>query len=507
MIAKTIINRLNLKLEDKLNSLEFEHNETEFTAAKKKERRALADKSDFDFCKIYFEQIFTDGWNGLHRKIEKAKTGVHTISGSRYFGKSAFTYVTKIVKPLAIGGGGMIGIGLRTQDLAASRSEALVRMLKRNKLLQYDYDINIQQDRSGDYIINHKQFVSFGYREGLRNYVDENFDRFEAIIIDDLFNRQTVNSEVDNEKILNFVESECTGQLNPGGLMIWLFNYITVKSPGYVYAEKHPDNHYNLPALDKNEKTNWKESSVWTTKELHKKRASLTFEVWMGDWMNSPLQKGEEFDIGWLRTINAGHKTILKTISFVDPAHGTSPQACYKSIITFSYTDQKEYVLQDIYLRKEDYNSFFNYASKLKSRFEHWQSLLFENDFAQWNVAKPYYAKWKLDNKASIAIQMFNSKDLSTEFYGADKESRIRNLILPFCTGEILINQDILGTKDYEIWLSQYIGFGKLKGKLDGLDATASAYILFPRYIATGSFKSLGKKKYGTKNEGWLYGR
>src|SRR3972149_841238 len=44
---------------------------------------------------------------------------------------------------------------------------------------------------------------------------------------------------------------------------------------------------------------------------------------------------------------------------------------------------------------------------------------------------------------------------------------------------------------------SQYIGFGASKEKLDGLDATATAFIMLPRWIERGSFKPLKEKKFG----------
>ena len=382
-----------------------------------------------------------------------------------------------------------------------------MRLIKKNEILKYDYDVKIQQDRIGDYLVNNKWFVGFGFREGIRNFFTEEFKRFDSIILDDLFNAQTIKSIPDNEKILTFVKSECTGQLNEDGLLIWLFNYISVISPGYIYAQKHPENHFNLPALNEKGETNWPGSKKWTTKKLLKKRDELSFDVWMGDWMNSPLQKGEEFEKDWLKGININTVKILASISVVDPAHGESPQACYKSIITMGYTDTKKYVIQDIYLRKENYFQFFNYLHNISMVTPAWKTTLFENDFAQWNMAKPYYDLWRRDTKRTIAIQKFDSKNLKTQNYGSDKESRIRNLILPFEVGEIVLDQDIMEgkNKDYDLWFAQYLGFGKLKGKLDGLDATASAYILFPRYIARGSFKPLNTKF--TKKESWLFNR
>lgn len=503
MSTKAHINRLDRRFDELVNSIKFKHVKSEFTPELRSKRRALADSDDFEFCKIYFSQIFSDSWNKMHRSIRDVKKGIHTRSGSRFFGKTAFTYVAKIIKPLCLGGSGLIGLGMRTQPVAAGKSEGIIRLIKENELLKYDYDIKFQRDKIGDYLINNKSFITFGFREGLRNFFDYKFMRFDVIILDDLFNAQSVGGEVD-KKITTFVESECTGQLNDDGLLVWLFNYVSVESAGYKYAKEHPKNHFNLPALNEKRETNWPKSR-WTTAKLRKKEKELAYDVWMGDWMNDPLLRGEEFDLDWLKTINIKTVTVLATISFVDPSHGSSPQACYKSIITLSYTDSKKYIIEDIYIRKDPYSTFFDYAYHLSRIFPKWKVLMFENDFAQWNVANPYFKMWKENKKSSIAIQMFNSKDLSTDTYGADKESRIRNLILPISTGEIILSDAVTGSKDYLLWKSQYVGFGKAKGKLDGLDATASGYILFQRYFATGTFKQL--KARGSGKDGWLTGR
>lgn len=505
MIAVRGIKRLDVNFDDAVKSIKFKYAKSDLTTQKREERRALADTDDFEFCKIYFPQIFNDDWNELHRKIKDAESGINTISGSRYFGKSAFTYISKIVKPLCIGGGGMIGLGLRNQDVAALRTKSIMRLIKKNEMLRHDYNVQIQQDLTGNYLVNNKSFVSFGFREGLRNYFDENFQRFDVMILDDLYNAQTISSDVDNEKILTFVESECTGQLNPDGVLIWLFNYISTQSPGYKYAERHPEKHFNLPALNEKGETNWPESRIWTTERLREKEKELTFDVWMGDWMNNPLVKGEEFDPDWIRSVNVNYQSILATLSFADPSFGTSPQACFKSLITMSYTSKKQYIIQDVYLRKESYEKFFAYAYNVSISFPKWKTLLFENDFSQWSMAQPYYKQWRDESKRHLSIQMFNTKDLKDGKHGTDKESRIRTLIFPFQVGELIFNQDVLLTKDYEKWFAQFLGFGKSKEKLDGLDATASGYILFPRYIVSGSFKALNTKL--TKKESWLENR
>lgn len=500
-MSQKLYRQLDESFEHFLDVVTVETTDSELTPKLRTERRKQADKSDFDFCKIYFPNVFGDPWNELHTRIEQVKQGFFTFSGSRFFGKTAFSTITKIVKPICIGGTGLIGLALRNQEDAAERSAAIVRMIERNKKLMYDYAINIQQDRKGYYIINNKTLVALGMREGLRNILDEDFKRFETILCDDLFNRQTVDSQKDNEKVYNFVMSECIGQLEEYGMLIWLFNYITETSPGKRIAEEKPDHHFNLPALNDKDETNWI-GSTWTTEILHKKKLEMPFDVWMGDWMNEPISRGNIFNEEWIKLINLNLIKIKMSLSSVDPSHGQSPSACNKGIATLGYTNKDTVVLLDIYNRKEDYSIVFDYLNMLHVTMPNHKVILFENDFNQWGIAKPYYDNWKRKRKKSLPIVSFDTKILKTQYYGADKEGRIMNLVYPFQTGELMVNDTIVQSQDYKMFKSQYISFGKSKDKLDALDAMASAFIMLPRYFGSGSFKVL-KDKW-KKNNSWL---
>jgi hypothetical protein len=506
-MSDKLFRELDEEFEHYLDTIQFEAVEKDLTPQLKAQRRKLADADDDEYCKIYFPQIFTDVFNPIHIYIKSLVQGFHTISGCRRFGKSAYGYVTRLVKPMCIGGIGLRGLGLRTQDLAEARTASLVRLIRRNKKLMYDYDINIQQDRQGDYIINYKNLKAFGYREGIRNIFDEEFNRFECIIVDDLFDRNSVKSETDNNKVYDFVTSECTGQLKPGGLLIWFFNYVAHNSPGKKYAEEHPETHFNLPALNEAGETNWP-GSYWTTQKLKELEASIPFDVWMGDYMNDPLEKGDILNIDWLSTININYIKIIASLTGVDPAHGQSPAACDKAAVTLGIEEDLEHChITDIYIRKEGFPEFFDYLYEVRKNSKNHKAITWENDFQQWDYAAAYYTAWTRKTKQTLPLILFESKDQKTEFYGSDKESRIMNLVFPFQKGKIKISALITGTKDYKLWRAQYISFGKQKTRVDGLDATAQAYIMLPRYVSTGSFKSLGSRSFKDEDSSWTRNR
>ena len=482
--------------------------ETDLTEEKRQERRSRCDIDEFEFCKEYFPEIFNEPWNYLHYHIRDLQYGEHGVSGCRFFGKTTYGIFAKLVKRICLGGVGLIGLALRNESDSRERTSLIVRKIKRNKKLCYDYSINFQQMLKGHYIINNKTFVSLGMREGLRNWFDENMERFELIICDDLFNRQTVNSEVDNNKVFAFVTSECSGQLKPGGLLLWFFNFITPNSAGSKYAKKFPDNHFNLPALNDKNETNWP-GSRWTTEALELKKKSILLEVWLGDWMNQPVLLGDILKPEWLRPINLNLINIIACIAAVDPSFGKSIEACLKGAVVMGRTDQGKDIILDVYGRKESFSMVFDWLKEARSSFPGFRAIFWEDDFAQWTIASPYYADWKKTTKDTLPIIPYSSKSLKTENYGSDKIGRIMNLVHPHQTGEILVNEAILNTDDYGTYVNQYISFGKATEKLDILDAEATAYIMLPGYIELGKIKSIKSRKIAKANQedSWLHGR
>ena len=70
------------------------------------------------------------------------------------------------------------------------------------------------------------------------------------------------------------------------------------------------------------------------------------------------------------------------------------------------------------------------------------------------------------------------------------------NLVFPHQIGMFLYDEKIMRGADWDEYRRQYLGFGKANQKLDGLDATASAYILIFRYMESGKFKPLKERLF-----------
>ena len=488
------LEQLDHRFEQFLDGVLVDYVETELTPEKRDKRRARADKDDLEFCKIYFSNIFDLDWNDAHRFIAECKVGMFTVSGFRKCGKSAVTYVAKAIKPIALGIGGIININCRTLEIADERTAALKRLMFRNALLLYDYEVELQQDLKGNYIINNTYLISGSVKTGLRSLVDEQFKRIMVSINDDLYNKNTVTSLYDNEKVVDFIESEVKGQLEDDGLSITMGNSISENCPIVTLKEKHPDKHFSLPALNEKDESTW--PSYRTTEQWQIERKDIELTVWLGEFMDKPAIKGDVFDINWLRGINLNLTEIIASISALDPSHGKSPSACDKGLATVGLTKKHEVVGLDMFIRKESYAQVFDYVDALRNRVPHWKVLLFENDFNQWGFAAPYYQDWVRRTTKTLPIVQHLASQLATENRGSDKDSRILNLVHPHQTGMFLYDESILKSPDFLKYRTQYLAFGKDKEKLDGLDALATAYIMIFRYAVTGKFKALKKRTF-----------
>ena len=468
--------------------------DTELTPEKKAERRARCDRDRAAFGKEYFGHIITADYNDLHREIIAALDvpGVWFVRGHRRSGKSVIGYLLGLVWRICMGkvlGPALTGVANRDLGLASQRTRKLHRLITRNRKLCYDYDVEVDQEQAGWYVINGVDLVAVSQNVGLRGFDDDNFNRFAVLIGDDLYNRQTVESPTDNARVVNFVESEIWGALAPDGVALINANAITEDCPVVVLSKKHPKRTIRFPALDENGESTWPEvfpTETWVAfRDGDDENDPCDPEVWAGDYMDEPLEIGEVFDVAWLRTVRLNLIRIVAAVSSLDPAHGESPHACHKGLATVGVTDKRKRVLLDVYGRHETYAECFDYVAALRDGNPewHWQCLLFENDFEQWNLAAPYYDDWSATN-GDLAIVTHYSKSLSTEIHGASKSGRILNLVHPRRTGRYL-NADDLPERcgqDYQTWLAQYKGFGKKKGKLDTLDAEATGFLRVLEY-------------------------
>ncbi len=507
MATRREIGALDKALEQLLDEVQFQVVETDLTPEKRRERRKEADADDLAFARIYFPKIFDKPFNDAHEHIASLTSGNYTVSGFRRSGKSAFTYVGKAIKHIALGKGGIVNITLRTQDRAGERTSSLSRLILRNRMLCYDYGIEPIQDTKGYHIFKSEggttHLVATSVNQGLRAYMDDDFKRFVLSIGDDLYDKESVRSATDNKRVTDFVTSELWGQMEAGGLSIVLGNSINDDCPMVHLKKLSPDHHFSFPIEDKEGNPAWP-AGGFDRDRIREMKLSIPFDVWEGEYMDRPAEKGDVFDPDWLRTVNVLGRQILASITAIDPSYGESPHACYKSAVTLGILPTHEVVMLDVYVRRENYILFFDYLDALRSRIPSHKAFLFENDFSQWAFAQPYYMEWMEKRKSVLPITMHSAKELSTKFRAADKESRIMNLVHPHQMGLFHYSDQVTGSADWELYRRQYLAFGAAKEKLDGLDAAATAYIMIRRYVETSTFQPTAERRFATPE--WMGG-
>lgn len=492
------IEALDARFEQALEQALFEVTESDLTPEKRRARRKNADRSDLAFCKIYFPKIFTEDFNLVHRHVAALTQGNFTVSGFPGSGKSAFTFVGKAIKHIAAGKGGIVAVAARTQDKAEARTSHLSRIILANRTLCYDYGIECIQDRSGYHIFKsdggHTHLVAGSVNTGLRSIVDDDFKRITLAVGDDLYDKETVRSETDNTRVTEWIKGELWRQMERDGLSVVLGNAINDDCPIVRLKRERPEQHFSFPIRDDKGRSQW--PARYPDDVIEEMEAEIPFDVWQGEYLDDPAEKGDVFDPSHIRHVRINLLEVVAAITAIDPAHGESPEACYKSAMTLGMLTNGQAAVLDAYLRKEGYTAFFNYLHAVRQRVPAHKAFLFENDFSQFAFAQPYYLQWMKDTGEVLPIVLHNSKDSKTEFRAADKDSRIMNLVHPHQTGQLVYHDELEGSPDFKLFRKQLLAFGRSKAKLDGPDALATAYIMVRAYIETGAFRPLAERRF-----------
>ncbi len=486
-------------LDQFLDQVQFETSTKDLTPEKRRARRKAADADPLAFARTYFPGVFTGEMSELHKWMASRGVGKWSVSGFPMAGKSAFAYLARMVRHIALGKGGIAVAACRTDDLATQRTKSISRVIQRNRLLVYDYSISMEQDSAGYHIFKAEggttHLVAGSVNVGLRSIVDDDFKRIRIAVGDDLYNRESVRSDTDNERVYKWIVGELYRQLKPDAVCFVLGNAIAEGAPIVRLKKNYPDQHFSFPIKHPDGSPTWPEE--YTPERIAKLEAETDWDVWEGEYMDTPAERGDSFDPDWIKVEHVDPGDILATISIVDPAHGESPTSCSKGAATLAILTDHRIACLDLYIRQGGYHHLFDWLQEQRRRWPHFKTILFEDDFAQWGFAQPYYMQWLERRKDPLPITRFNSRDNHTSQRAADKDSRILTLVHPHSTGLFVYDSRIAveGNPDWEKYRTQYLGHGKKKTKLDGLDAVASGYIMIRRYLSTDTFKSTGQRR------------
>lgn len=490
------LDRQERELDTVLERLTLGATESELTPQKRRARRKEADDSPLRFAETYFPGVFTEPWSDLHRHLAGLEEGRHSVSGFPQSGKSAFAFLGKLLRHIALGRSGVACVAARTDEKATAHTSMLHRILQRAEKLRYDYDLDVLQDRTGDYIYKAEggqtRLVAASVNTGVRGTVSDQFDRISIAVGDDLYDRESARSDLDNERVYKWITGELFRQLEDDALAVILGNAIVEGCPILKMKENFPDRHFSFPIMDEDGAPNWPE--VYEADDIQRLREETDYEVWEGEYMERPTRKGDVFEEEWLRTVNIALAKIVASVTAVDPAHGQSPHACYKAAFTAGMTEAREVVGLDVWLRKRPYAELFDHLAQLVPRMPAHKAILFENDFSQWNFAKPYYENWQRERGQTLPVVMHRASELAGPGESADKEARIMKLVHPHHFGQFLYHQRMTAGPDWKRYRAQVLAFGEKTEALDGLDAAATAYVMVSRYLDRGSFRSSAER-------------
>jgi hypothetical protein len=479
----------------------LEATESDLTPEKRRERRKQTDESALAFARTYFPQVFTEPWSDLHRHMASLEEGRYSISGFPQSGKSAFAMLGVLVRHIARAGGevrdgGVACVAARTEDKAKAHTRMIRRIIERAEMLRYDFGIEVLQDKAGDHLFKAEdgqtRLVAASVNKGVRGTVDMDFNRITLAIGDDLYDRETASSDYDNERVYKWITGELYRQLEDDALAIVLGNAIVEGCPILKLKEEFPNRHYSFPIMEDGEPT-WPE--VYSREDIEEKKEETDFDVWEGEYMERPARKGDVFEEEWLRSVSVALTKIVASLTAIDPARGQSPQACRKGCFTIGRTQNGTHVGLDVWLRKEAYEHLFDHVVQVLRWAPNHKAVLFENDFAQFDYAKPYYEQWEEDRGLTLPLIMHRASDLAESGRSADKESRIMNLVYPHDTGAFVYLDAMTDGEDWDRYRKEVLAFGQQKEGLDGLDAAATAYIMIDRYQDRGTFESTADRQ------------
>ncbi len=503
--------KLNARFEDRLTRFISSVTESDLTPEKRAERRDRCDANPMEFAKEYFGKLFELPFNAVHDWIADKKVGKFHAEASRYYGKSAFSYICIIIMPLVLGRDngirGIVNLNSLKLQIADFLAMGIVNSIKRNKKLLYDYEVRFDRDKTGYWIINGIPFLTGSYRTGLRSVHDEDMIRVTWQLNDDMYGFEEAASPDTCDKITNWIMDEAWGQLDQQVpvLSMTLGNAINERTPISQLAQKFPHNHFKLPACIDPVTREAREPedggiSSWpefrTTEEWIEFKNNCDPAVWSGQYQCEPMVHGNILQKEWLRPVNINTMKIVATMALCDPARGESLHACYKAFGVGSLTDKDQLIIRDLWIRRDSLWSLFDYAYKSKEVYG-FNSFQWEDDFSQWLYAEREYRDWRSQTGKTLNIVPFLASDLATDNHSAQKFDRIMNTVLPFKRGEIMFEENVMKTRDYQELVKQYLAFKPdvaKKVRLDGLDMLASLFILIFRYRQIGSFRAVKKR-------------
>jgi hypothetical protein len=389
-----------------------------------------------------------------------------------------------------------------TERLANNILKDIKSMIKVQKLLIYDFDLEFQEDNEERTIINNVLIQVCTHQISFRGLVYLNF-RPDFVLIDDFENLLTLRSQERTDFKMNYILTEVIPGLNQDSYtLIWLGNLIREFSAIDQAIKAFPKTGKRFKARYKNEKgelvSYWPDKFPLAKLKEIEERLKSKPHIWRGEYQQEYYSHFEIFDPDWFKpTFDPKDPSInhIKFAAFLDPASGHKKRNCMKCYAIISIDDHNpdlfNVYLHDIWLDRGLYSKLLPYAHRSMNRLK-LRILHFENNAEQWTTIKPSYNALPESIKRLFKMRPFKNSQK------VDKDSRIESQVPIFEESRFFISVNLLQNPHWLRCKNQFIAFDKgSKGLKDGPDLITTAMIHISKL--RGSLKVFTKSDMSRK--------
>jgi hypothetical protein len=432
----------------------------------------------------YFPAFCKHSFNEVHKYITEIAfqgTDPFPIAGPRESGKTTISKLL-LIYAICYKKIHVAVIISDTERLASNILKDIKLMIKAQKLLIYDFELEFQEDNDERTVINNVLIQLCTHQIAFRGLISL-IDRPDFVLIDDFENLLTLRSQERTNFKMDYVLNEVLPGLNQDCYtLIWLGNLVREFSAIDQAIKAFPKTGRRFKARYKNDKAElisyWPDKfPLEKLKEIENRLKSKP-HIWRGEYQQEYYRHFEIFDPDWFKqTFDSKDPSInhIKFAAFLDPASGHKKRNCMKCYAIISIDDFSpdlfNVYLHDIWLDRGLYSKLFPYAHRSMHRLK-LKILNFENNAEQWETIKPAYNA--LDEKIKKQFKMRPFKNSQK----VDKDSRIESQVPIFEEGRFFIAEHLLQNPHWIRCKNQFIDFDKgSTGLKDGPDLITTASI------------------------------
>lgn len=448
-----------------------------------KERRIKLLLNDYNaFTKYYFPQWTTVDNAPFHihaaRKIASNKKLMAVFEWARGHAKSTHF---DIMIPMWLKARGelhvMVLVGKNEQNAIALLSD-LQAELEHNQRYIHDFG---EQVLSGNWeegrfaTKDNCGFFALGRGQSPRGLRYKQF-RPNYIVMDDIDDDELVRNPARIDKLTDWALQALYFTMDMGrGRFIVVGNRIANRSVLANIADKNSVYHHKVNAVDNDGKPSW--AAKYSIEEIEEVVKKIGYRAAQKELFNNPITEGAVFKKDWLRFAAAfDYYNYDAIIGYCDPSFKNSATSDYKAIMIVGKKGTQYHILET-FVRKctvsemvrwlYDYNDMLPNRAIVQYNMEaNFVQDLILNEFDEEAKARGYLLPIRADHRKK-----------------PDKFARIEAISPLFERGFIMINEEIKGKTDTQVFIEQLLSFEKGSNQHDDApDALEGAIWLLNKY-------------------------